>query len=98
MHQKKGNYQRAGVREYVVVCIEERQLYWFNFKTRRLIRPDSRGIYRSLVFPGLWLDEPALLARKSPRIARIVRQGLKSPEHAAFVKRLQTAFRRRSQS
>lgn len=98
MHQKKQDYQRAGVREYVVVCIEERQLYWFNFKTGRLLRPDGRGIYRSLVFPGLWIDGPAVLARKSARIARIVRQGLKSPEHAAFVKRLQTAFRRQSKS
>jgi Uma2 family endonuclease len=96
MHQKKLDYQRAGVLEYVVVCIEERELYWFNFKTRRLLRPDAQGIYRSLVFPGLWMDGPALLARKSARIARIVRQGLKSPEHAAFVKRLQAAFRRRS--
>ena len=98
MHQKKRDYQRAGVREYVVVCIEEQQLYWFNFKTGRLLRPDTRGIYRSLVFPGVWIDGPAVLARKSARIARIVRQGLKSPEHAAFVKRLQSAFRRRSES
>jgi hypothetical protein len=73
-------------------------MYWFNFKTGRRIRPDPQGIYRSIVFPGLWIDWPAVLARKSARIARIVRQGLKSPEHAAFVKRLQTPFRRRSQS
>jgi Uma2 family endonuclease len=98
MHQKKLDYQRAGVLEYVVVCIEDQELHWFNFKTGRPIRPDAQGIYRSRVFPGLWIDGPALLARKSARIARIVRQGLKSPEHAAFVKRLQAAFRRRSQS
>jgi hypothetical protein len=98
MHQKKTDYQRAGVREYLVVCVEELELFWFNFKSRRLISPDAQGIYRSRIFPGLWIDGPALLARKSARVAKVVQQGVKSPEHAAFVKRLQAAIRKRSPS
>jgi Uma2 family endonuclease len=94
LHQKKTDFQQAGVQEYLVLCIEEQQLHWFNFKGRRPISPDVKGMYRSRVFPGLWIDGPALLARKSARVTRVVQQGLRSPEHAAFVKRLQVKARK----
>jgi Uma2 family endonuclease len=94
LHQKKTDFQQAGVQEYLVLCIEEQQLHWFNFKARRPISPDAKGIYRSRIFPGLWIDGPALLARKSARVARVVQQGLRSSEHAAFVKRLQAKARK----
>jgi len=96
MHQKRADYQRAGVLEYLVVCIQEQELHWFDFRSRRLITPDARGIYRSRMFPGLWIDGPALLARDSARIIAAVQQGLASPEHARFVKRLQRAQHKRS--
>jgi len=95
LHQKRTDYDAAGVVEYLVLCVEERELHWFNFKLRRLLKPDAQGIYRSRVFPGLWIDGPALLARDSARIEEVVRQGLASPEHAAFVKRLQAAYQKR---
>ena len=95
MHQKKTDYQHGGVQEYLVLCVEERELYWFNFKSRRLITPDARGIYRSRIFPGLWIDGPALLALESTKVAKAVRKGLKSPEHARFMKRLQMTARKR---
>jgi Uma2 family endonuclease len=95
MHQKRIDYQLAGVLEYLVLCLEEQEIYWFHFKSRRSIMPDARGIYRSRVFPGLWIDGPALLARDSARLIEVVQQGLVSPEHARFVKRLQTARRKR---
>jgi Uma2 family endonuclease len=95
LHQKRTAYQRAGVVEYLVLSIEEQQLHWFHFKSRRMIVPDAEGIYRSRVFPGLWIDGPALLACNSARVAEIVQQGLASPEHAAFVKRLEARRRRR---
>ena len=96
MHEKKIDYQRAGVREYLVLCVEEQELHWFDFRARRLITPDRLGIYRSRVFPGLWIDGRALLALDSERVAKVVKRGLASPEHAAFVKRLEAAHRRRS--
>jgi hypothetical protein len=48
------------------------------------------------VFPGLWLDEAALLRLDSGRLMEVLQQGLASRAHAAFVKRLQTAHRRHS--
>jgi len=78
----------------LVVSIEEQELHWFSFKPKKLIAPDKAGIYRSRFFPGLWIDGPALLARDSNRLLKVVEQGLASTEHAAFVERLQAVRRR----
>ena len=94
LHAKRDDYERAGVLEYLVLCIEEQELHWFHFPSGRMIKPDAAGIYRSRVFPGLWIDGPALLARKSRQLRKVLRQGLASPGHARFVKRLQTAHKR----
>jgi hypothetical protein len=95
MHGKRDDYKGAGVQEYIVLCIEEQELHWFHFPSARMIRPNREGILRSRVFPGLWLDGPALLDRDSPRLMEVVQQGLASREHAAFVKRLEKAKRNR---
>jgi hypothetical protein len=88
MHQKWRDYRRAGVREYVVLCVEEAAIHWFRFKPDGKLVPDDIGIFRSVVFPGLWLDSAAVLAHDHARAARTLRKGLKSPEHAAFVRAL----------
>jgi hypothetical protein len=46
-------------------------------------------VWKSQVFPGLWLDGPALLARDSAKLLTTAQQGLATPEHAAFVQRLE---------
>ena len=97
MNQKREDYERAGVQEYVVLCVEERELHWLHFPSRRPIRPDRQGVARSRVFPGLWLDVPALLERDGPRLTAAVQRGLSSPAHAAFVRRLEKARKRRPQ-
>jgi Uma2 family endonuclease len=89
MHGKLVDYRLGGVLEYLVLCVEQQELHWFTLRSGRPLRPDGQGVYRSRVFPGLWIDGPALLALDSERVADVVRQGLASPEHAAFVKRLQ---------
>jgi len=96
MHDKRDDYDRAGVCEYVVVCVQEQELHWFNFRTGRPILPDRDGIYRSRIFPGLWIDGRALFALNSRRLIEVVQQGIASPEHAAFVKRLQAGRRKQS--
>jgi Uma2 family endonuclease len=96
MNQKRTDYERAGVREYLVVCTEERELHWFNFQTARPLRPDRAGVYRSKVFPGLWIAGAALQNLDSAGVAEVVRQGIASPAHAAFVRRLERARRRSS--
>jgi hypothetical protein len=96
LHRKREDYRRAGVLEYLVICIAEQELRWFDFRRRREIRPDQQGILKSRVFPGLWIDGPALLQRNSKRLIEVVQEGLDSPEHAAFVKRLERQRRQRS--
>ena len=53
--------------------------------------PDAQGIYRSEVFPGLWLDAPALLRGDLAAVLACLQEGTRSPEHAAFVARLNAA-------
>jgi Uma2 family endonuclease len=89
MNRKRKDYLAAGVQEYLVLCIEEQQIHWFHFPSKRQLKPDSNGLWKSRVFPGLWLDGPALLARDSARLMAAVQQGLATPEHAAFVRKLE---------
>jgi hypothetical protein len=53
-----------------------------------LCRPTSKGVFRSKTFPGLWLDGPALWKSDMARLLQTLRRGLRSAEHAAFVKKL----------
>jgi hypothetical protein len=53
-------------------------------------------VARSRVFPGLWLDVAALLRQDSRRLREVAEQGLASRAHAAFVRRLEAARRKRS--
>jgi hypothetical protein len=79
------------VLEYVVRAIEPDEVYWFTHEHGTLVRrapSEADGLYRSVVFPGLWLDPAALLAGDRPRIRAVVDQGCRTPEHAAFVARL----------
>jgi len=93
LHAKKADYEKAGVREYIVVALRTEKVFWFvrrRGKFKDLVAgPD--GIYRSEIFPGLWLDPSALLRRDSRRLLAVLRQGLASPEHAAFVAKLERA-------
>jgi Uma2 family endonuclease len=95
MNQKRDDYERAGVREYVVLCVEEQELHWFDFAARKTIRPRRDGACRSRVFPGLWVHVAALLEQDAARLVEVVQQGLAGRQHAAFVKRLAAARRRR---
>jgi hypothetical protein len=88
LHAKKESYQNAGVLEYVVLCIEERQVRWFDLPADRPFEPDPDGIIRSRMFPGLWIDPAALIGRSSSRSLQVLRQGLASTEHQQSVERL----------
>jgi Uma2 family endonuclease len=91
MNVKLHVYRRSGVREYLVWRVQNRQIDWFILREGEYERlePDDRGMLRSEVFPGLWLDPAALLAGNLPEVLQILQEGLASPEHAAFVARLQ---------
>jgi hypothetical protein len=91
LHEKKRAYESSGVREYLVVLVDEERVVWFARKKKGFVEvpADEDGIYRSQVFPGLWLD-PVTLFQKSPRrMNAVLQMGLATPEHAAFVAKLE---------
>ena len=87
---KKTLYQQAGVQEYVAILVEEEEIRWHRLtkSAYKLCPPTSKVIYRSSVFPGLWLDGPALWKQDLARVLKTLQRGLRSAEHAAFVKTL----------
>ena len=97
LNQKKADYRRAGVREYLVVALDPNRIYWFIRRGRNFteLPPGPDGIYRSNIFPGLWLDADALFAGNRARLDEVVEQGVATPEHRAFVARLARARRKR---
>jgi Uma2 family endonuclease len=90
LHQKLEVYQEAGVQEYLAVLMHERELRWHRLSRRRfkVVPAPADGIYRSNVFPGLWLDSAALLGNEMARVLKVLQQGIDTPEHEAFVNRL----------
>jgi Uma2 family endonuclease len=88
LHAKREDYTRYGVREYLVLCLRERQLRWFDLPGNRELQPDADGVFRIHVFPGLWVHGEALLARDYRRLTATLEQGLATPEHVAFAARL----------
>lgn len=84
-------YRAAGVQEYVAVVLGESRVLWHRLIDQRyvLAEPDSDGLVRSIVFPGLWLDPAAMLALDGPRTLEALDLGLKSPEHEEFVRTLE---------
>lgn len=88
LHGKKNDYAKYGVREYLVHCVEERQLRWFDLEAGIELQPDSSGIVRAKTFPGLWIDGLALIARDYRALMHTLEAGLATPEHAAFVEEL----------
>lgn len=94
LHGKYRDYEAAGVLEYVVILLREPAVRWFVARDKRFepLAADEAGVFRSVVFPGLWLDSAALLRNDAAAVLVTLQQGLQSAAHADFVSRLQ-AFR-----
>ncbi len=90
LNDKLHAYRRNGVQEYIVWQIYENRLDWFSLQAGRYISldPDEQGIIRSQVFPGLWLSMDALRQGKRAELLAALQSGLRTPEHRAFVERL----------
>jgi len=93
LHDKLRAYQRNGVREYLVWRVWDAAIDWFVLRADQFERmqPTAAGHHQSDAFPGLWLDLDALLRGDVTRVSAVLQQGIESPEHAAFVDRLQAA-------
>ena len=90
LHQKLDVYRRTGVREYLVLRAEDAAVDWFVLRRgdyERLV-PDAAGVLRSEVFPGLWLDAPALLRGDADAMHVALEAGLRTPEHATLRERI----------
>jgi Uma2 family endonuclease len=90
LHAKLRVYRRNGVREYIVWRVLDKEIDWFVLRAEQYERLplDAEGLYRSEIFPGLWLDPAALLRGELATVLAVVQRGLASPEHAAFATRL----------
>ena len=78
LHDKRDAYLRAGVKEYVVVQTWDKVVSWFMLENDEYIlqKPDKKGVCRSQVFPGLWLNVPALLALDRGGVLNTLEAGL----------------------
>ena len=95
LHDKKEAYRRNGVREYVVWRVLNQAIDWFTLRDGRYeeLPRDAAGLYKSTVFPGLWLEPAAMVRGELAGVLEILRQGLATPEHAAFVDQLEASRR-----
>lgn len=93
LHGKYEDYRKNGVVEYLVVCLKENELRWFDLKADHELSPDEDGIVRMRAFPGLWIHPEALLARDYQRMMATLEQGMAGSEYAEFAKRLSAAKR-----
>ena len=83
-------YRRNGVREYIIWRVRDTEMDWYYLEEGEYKRlpQDESGLYRSRVFPGLWLDPAALLRGDIPAVQSALNKGIASPEHQEFVSRL----------
>ncbi len=91
LHGKLRDYERAGVREYLVYDLRQKSLLAFGREGDSLQprTPDADGVVRSPTFPGLWLDTKALASGDRSLLVSRLQEGLASAEHTAFVAELE---------
>jgi len=87
LHVKLDLYQAAGIPEYLAILLFEREIRWHVLVNGRyqLLPAYADGLWRSRIFPGLWLDGQALLAGNLQQVLSRLHDGLHSPEHQQFV-------------
>ncbi len=89
LHAKRADYQKYGVREYVVLIPLDQDVVWWDLANNRELSLPADRILRSLQFPGLWLSIDAILSQQHTEAMKVLEQGLASAEHQEFAKTLQ---------
>ena len=78
-------YERAGVPEYLAILVEERRFEWrILIDDRYQFLTAENSIFRSHIFPGLWIDEQAFWREDGDRLLSVLDEGLRSPEFVDF--------------
>ena len=87
LHDKKQVYRRNGVQEYLVWLVAEKAFHWYVLTDDgyRLQQVDDSGLLKSQIFPGLWLDVPALLRGDLQQVLNVVQIGISSQDHQNFI-------------
>jgi hypothetical protein len=90
LHEKLELYEAAGVQEYLTVLVYEKEIRWHALKDGKYqaVLPGRDRVWRSLVFPGLWLEGEAFLKSDTRRVVERLQEGINSAEHQAFVQEL----------
>ena len=90
LFEKKSLYQSAGVDEYVVMLLPLREVRWSRLEggVYRPVSASPEGVLRSSVFPGLWLNVPALVEGRMKEVLETLQHGLDSAEHEQFLERI----------
>jgi hypothetical protein len=67
------------------VTLDPNEVHWHVRPGPQLVRvrPGRDGLYRSKVFPGLWLDPVALLNQDIAGVLAVLERGVATPEHEA---------------
>jgi len=91
VHLKLDLYSKAGVKEYLVWRTYDGEWDLFERRADALLKSPfhSSGQFRSVIFPGLWIDVRSLLAQQISPAIDVLNMGLASPEHQAFAQQLQ---------
>lgn len=88
LHAKWDDYARNGVREYLVLSVNDARLHWFDLPAAREVSPGADGIIRLQSFPGFWINVEALFQSDYKKMMATFQEGLDSVEHVEFVSRL----------
>jgi Uma2 family endonuclease len=93
LHEKREDYERYRVREYLVYAVRQRRVYWWIRRGNEYheLAPGADDVFRSETFPGLWLDAAAIIQSDGSKINETLRLGLASQEHTAFAAKLEAA-------
>lgn len=79
LFEKRADYERNGVREYLVLVIPDARAVWFGRDQQEFVElSPTDGTFRSQAFPGLWLDADALFQNDYKRLMAVLNEGLAS--------------------
>jgi Uma2 family endonuclease len=90
MHVKLNCYREHGVKEYLVWRVYDNAIDWMILQGDSYVPLSLKdSLYQSQVFPGLWLDPGAMVHGDVAAVHQTLQRGLDTPEHKAFLARLQ---------
>jgi Uma2 family endonuclease len=91
LHDKLHVYRRNRVQEYLVLLAYEKKALWHVWVKGeyQALEPDTRGVLCSQVFPGLHFQPSLFWAGDLSGVLKVLQEGLKTSEHAAFVHNLE---------